>query len=76
MIESPNGKIRSSMPGATSVRLVRVAFCVEPAPAEVNYWNCRASDQDLLHCVAAELKAASAVAALLTFRYIVVIVLL
>jgi len=37
VIESPNGKIRSSMPGATSVRLIRVALCVEPAPAEVNH---------------------------------------
>jgi len=37
VIESPNGIIRSSMPGATSVRLVRVALGVEPAPAEVSY---------------------------------------
>lgn len=63
------------MPGATSVRLIRVALCAEPASAQVSYWHRKASNQDLPQSVTVELKAASAVTALLTFRYIVVLVL-
>lgn len=37
VMESPNGKIRSSMPGATSVRLTRVVSIVKPASVEVSY---------------------------------------